>query len=150
MRLLALRGVTARDIAEVVHSIQSPYFADLALDECVQSVEAVIDKREVQHAVITGITLDIMAEKGLLPEPLQGILRADDFLYGVDEVLALAITNVYGSIGLTSFGYLDKEKLGILGRLHRKKRGEVHTFLDDLLAGIAAAAAARIAHQRRS
>jgi len=148
-RLLTERGVSLDDIAEIVRTIQAPYFDDLGLDECRESVEAVMDKREVQHALLTGIALDALAEHRLLPEPLLGILRADDGLYGVDEVLALSVTNLYGSIGLTNFGYLDKQKIGILGRLDSEKGGRVHTFLDDLVASIAAAAAARIAHQRR-
>jgi phosphatidylglycerophosphatase A len=103
-------------------------------------------KREVQYALYTGIALDKLAEQKLLPEPLQKILETDEPLYGVDEILALSITNVYGSIGLTSFGYLDKEKIGIIANLNNKKNG-VHVFLDDLVAGVAAAASARIAHR---
>ncbi len=149
LKLLEERGVTLRAIAEVVLVIQQPYYDDLSLEDCLASVEAVIEKREVQHAIITGVALDKMAEENQLPEPLNTILRTDDFLYGVDEILALSVTNVYGSIGLTNFGYLDKEKIGILGRLNneRHKGGRVHTFMDDLVASIAAAAAARIAHQ---
>lgn len=81
-----------------------------------------------------------------LPEPLQTILAIDEPLYGMDEILALGITNVYGSIGLTNFGYLDKRKPLVIGRLNRGSAG-VHVFLDDLVAGIAAAASARIAHR---
>ncbi|HEY8395040.1 MAG TPA: phosphatidylglycerophosphatase A, partial [Thermaerobacter sp.] len=144
---LRRRGVTIRDIAEIVQQIQAKYVPGITLEQCEASVEAVIAKREVQHALLTGIALDEAAEKGLLEEPLLSILRTDEPLYGVDEVLALAITNVYGSIGLTNFGYLDKVKLGVIERLNSgKARGQVHTFLDDLVAGIAAAAAARIAH----
>lgn len=141
------RGVTLLDIAKVVYTIQNGFYADLTVEKCLESVEAVIAKREVQHALLTGIALDTAAEAGTLPEPLLTILRRDDPLYGVDEVLALAITNVYGSIGLTNFGYLDKQKIGVIGWLNsRAKSNRVHTFLDDLVAGIAAAAAARIAH----
>lgn len=50
-------------------------------------------------------------------------------------------------IGLTGFGYLDKIKLGIIGKLNDDEQG-IHVFLDDLVAGIAAAASARIAHRR--
>lgn len=144
---LKKRGVTPEDIAQVVYQIQGGFYDQLTFELCLESVEAVIDKREVQHALLTGIALDMAAEAGSLPEPLLTILRNDDPLYGVDEVLALAITNVYGSIGLTNFGYLDKEKVGIIGKLNNQIReSRVHTFLDDLVAGIAAAAAARIAH----
>ncbi|GAB6875517.1 phosphatidylglycerophosphatase A family protein [Thermaerobacter litoralis] len=147
IRRLERRGVTLRDIAEIVLAIQAKYVPGITLEQCLASVEAVIAKREVQHALLTGIALDEAAEQGLLEEPLLSILRTDEPLYGVDEVLALAITNVYGSIGLTNFGYLDKVKLGVIERLNNEKaQGRVQTFLDDLVAGVAAAAAARIAH----
>uniref|UniRef100_UPI00387340BE phosphatidylglycerophosphatase A family protein n=1 Tax=Caldinitratiruptor microaerophilus TaxID=671077 RepID=UPI00387340BE len=147
--LLNERGVPPIEIARVVLEIQKGYFSDLTLEECLGAVEAVLQKREVQHAVITGITLDVLAERKQLPEPLQSIVSRDDFLYGVDEILALAITNVYGSIGLTNFGYLDKTKPLIIGELNSRKNGQCHTFLDDLIAAIAAAAASRIAHSHR-
>src|SRR5690606_18997661 len=114
------------------------------------SIHRVLEKREVQHAVLTGIALDILAEKDLLPEPLLSIVKRDEPLYGVDEILALAVTNVYGSVGLTSFGYLDKRRLGVIKRLNSQEQGRVHTFLDDMVAAVAAAAAARIAHQRKA
>ena len=84
----------------------------------------------------------------MLDEPLQSIVEKDEGLYGIDEILPLGITNLYGSIGLTNFGYLDKEKIGIIKELdERKKTGrEVTTFADDIVAAIAAAAASRVAH----
>lgn len=145
--MLAARGVDVDAIARIVHELQLPYVPDLDLDTCRESVEAVLGKREAQHALITGLALDILAEKKALPEPLQSIVERDEPLFGVDETLALAITNIYGSVGLTSFGYLDKRKSGLIGRLNRHGDGRVHTFLDDLVAGVAAAASARIAHQ---
>ncbi|GIM47107.1 phosphatidylglycerophosphatase A [Collibacillus ludicampi] len=146
VQLLESRGVKVDDIVDIVYTLQKPYHPDLKQEECQISVMRVLAKREVQHALYTGIALDELAEKNLLPEPLQSIMNSDEPLYGVDEILALGITNVYGSIGLTSFGYLDKEKLGILKRLNVKGSG-IHVFLDDLVAGIAAAASARIAHR---
>src|SRR5699024_11566679 len=56
---------------------------------------------------VTGIELDELAEKGLLSEPLQDIIHRDEGLYGIDEVIALSIVNVYGSIGSTSYVYVD-------------------------------------------
>lgn len=148
IELMEHRGVKIRDVAEVVLEIQRSYYPELTLGDCIESVMSVVGKREVQHAILTGIALDLLAEQDKLPEPLQGIVSDDDFLYGVDEILALGITNVYGSIGFTNFGYLDKTKPGIIGLLNNNAQ-RVHTFLDDLVAGIAAAAAAKIAHQRR-
>ncbi len=88
-----------------------------------------------------------MLRKNMLPQPLQSILEEDEGLYGIDEILALSITNIYGSIGFTNFGYLDKSKIGIIKELNNKSNGKVNTFLDDLVAALAAAAASRIAHQ---
>jgi phosphatidylglycerophosphatase A len=146
---LKKRGVEVSDIADVVLQLQLKYHPDLTLLECEQSVLKVLEKREVQHAIFTGIALDVLAEKKLLPEPLQSIMEQDEPLYGVDEILALSVTNVYGSIGLTNFGYLDKMKVGIIAKLNNHGT-EIHVFLDDLIASVAAAAAARIAHQHRT
>lgn len=146
IQLLADRGVTIRDIGDLVYTLQCKY-GDLTIEDCEESIEKVLEKREVQNAIITGVVLDLYAEENLLPEPLQGILERDESLYGIDEILALSITNVYGSIGLTNFGFLDKEKIGILKVLNNSD-GKVHTFLDDLVAGIAAAASSRIAHSK--
>ncbi|CAM3450136.1 phosphatidylglycerophosphatase A [Marinicrinis lubricantis] len=144
-KLLSKRGVSLEDIADIVHLLQLPYNPTLTKEECLESVHAVLQKREVQYALYTGIALDELAEKKQLPQPLQSIMEADEPLYGVDETLALGIINVYGMIGLTSFGYLDKQKPLII-RLLNDKRSGIHVFLDDLVAGLAAAASARIAH----
>lgn len=145
-KLLKDRGITVRDIAELVFYLQSKYFEDLTMDTCTHNVNRVLAKREVQHAILTGIELDELAEKGLLSEPLLDIIRRDEGLYGIDEVIALSIVNVYGSIGFTSYGYIDKQKPGILKKLNTQTDGSVHTFLDDIVGAIAAAASSRLAH----
>lgn len=149
IELLGNRGVSVNDIAELVMLIQKSYLPNLTMDACRRSVRKVLAKRETQNAIFTGVALDMLAEKGLLPAPLVDMLRQDDGLYGIDEVMALAIVNVYGSIGLTNFGYLDKSKPGVVGRLNDPRSGQVNTFLDDLVSAIAAAAAARLAHHER-
>ncbi|MFW6378281.1 MAG: phosphatidylglycerophosphatase A [Bacillota bacterium] len=146
IEVLEDRGVTLFDIAELVKSLQEPFDPDITLETCYKNVEAVLKKREVAHAILTGIALDELAERKELPEPLQRIVETDEGLYGIDEIIPLSIVNLYGTIGLTSYGYLDKEKSGILKELDTKKDGEVNTFLDDLVAGIASAAASRYAH----
>lgn len=144
--LLMDRGVYLHEIAQIVHGLQKPFVPDLTLEHCVKVVTEVLSKREVQFAVLTGAALDILAEVKTLPSPLQEIIQSDHPLYGIDEVLGLGIANIYGTIGTTSFGYLDKEKVGVIGRLNLNKVNKVNTFMDDLVAGIAAAAAAKIAH----
>jgi phosphatidylglycerophosphatase A len=147
---LANRGVTIEEIAKLTLFLQKSYIPDLTLEECVENVQHVLEKREVQNAVLTGIELDILAEKKGLSSPLQEIVEADESLYGIDEVLALSILNIYGSIGYTNYGYIDKMKHGILQTLNDKSTGRVHTFLDDLVGAIAAAAASRLAHRYRA
>lgn len=142
------RGVRLEDIAKLVLVLQKDYLTDLTIEECVANIKHVLKKREVSHAVLTAIALDELAEKKLLPEPLQTIVEEDDGLYGIDEVIPLSIVNVYGTIGLTNFGYLDKKKIGIIKVLDEGKKNGVNTFLDDIVAGLASAASARIAHSR--
>jgi phosphatidylglycerophosphatase A len=149
IQLLRKRGVEVERIADIVLTLQRPYNSSLTIEECVESVLAVLGKREVQYTLCTGIALDELAEKKLLPQPLQSIMEADEPLYGVDETLALGIVHVYGMIGLTSFGYLDKEKIGIIRDLNDDPVS-IHVFLDDLVAALAAAASARIAHQNQN
>lgn len=147
LKALEERGVEIEEIAELVYDLQTPYLKHLTMDTCIHNVHAVLRKREIQNAVLTGVELDILAEKKMLSSPLQEIIENDEGLYGIDEILALAIVNVYGSIGLTNFGYLDKLKPKVINRLDSHKDDEeVNTFLDDIVGAIAAAAASRIAH----
>lgn len=147
--LLLERNVTLNDIAELVYYLQSDYHKDLSLEECAHNVDQVLKKREVQNAILTGIQLDKLAEQNKLEEPLQTTIKTDESLYGIDEIVAFSIVNVYGSIGFTNYGYIDKQKPGILKRLNDKSTGEVHTFLDDIVGAIAAAASSRLAHAAR-
>ncbi|WP_048602660.1 phosphatidylglycerophosphatase A family protein [Rubeoparvulum massiliense] len=149
LRLLEERGVQIEDIAEIVYLMQAPYNVGLSIKSCIESVEAVLEKREVQHAVLVGIELDRLAEQGKLSEPLQSIVESDEGLFGCDETLALGSVFGYGSIAVTTFGHLDKHKLGIIKQLDTKAGHSVHTFLDDMVASIAASAASRLAHRLR-
>ncbi|MFZ7104672.1 MAG: phosphatidylglycerophosphatase A [Peptococcaceae bacterium] len=142
------RGINIEAIGEIVFGLQLPYHPELRRESCSEAVNAVLEKREVQHAILTGLAIDRIAEENLLPEPISQIIKEDEPLYGIDEILAFAITNIYGTIGITSFGYLDKTKIGLIGELDSKP-GKVNTFADDIVAAIAAAAAAKIAHNQR-
>ncbi len=144
--LLSERGVELTDIAQCVLYLQSKYHPDVKEDEILAVIQNVIRKREVQHAIITGITLDKLTESNQLQDDdLHAILINDYSLYGIDEVLAYGICNLYGSIALTNFGFIDREKPLIIKELN--EHGHMcHTFLDDIVGAIAAAAASRIAH----
>ncbi|WP_458412019.1 phosphatidylglycerophosphatase A [Schinkia sp. CFF1] len=145
--LLKERGVDLKDIADLVYYLQNKYHTNLKIEDCLENVERVLSKREVQNAIITGIELDILAEKKLISEPLLTTLLNDEGLYGVDEIIALSIINVYGSIGFTNYGYIDKQKPGILEKINEHRDGVCNTFLDDIVGAIAAAASSRLAHR---
>jgi phosphatidylglycerophosphatase A len=149
IEMLKLRGVSIQDIVNCVHYLQKDYNANLDNDILTNSVLKVLEKREVQYALMTAIELDMNAEKNrYLDKELEDIVKHDLGLFGTDEVLAYGICNLYGSIALTNFGFLDKQKFGIVAYLNDegKKEGICHTFLDDMVAAIAAAAASRFAH----
>lgn len=149
MNKLKERGVELIDIAQVVLILQAPYNPELTIEECLYNVEKVFDKREVLNATLVGIELDELAEKGLLSQPLQEMIETDEGLFGIDETIAMGIANIYGSIGYTSYGYVDKEKIGIIEQLD-SHGSKVNTFLDDIVGAIAAAAASRAAHRART
>ncbi len=143
------RGVTLEDICECARFLQQNYHANLTADDMLVGVQEVIKKREVQYAIMTAIELDKLVEQNKLNnKDLQEDLCNDQGLYGVDEVLAYGICNLYGSIALTNFGYIDKEKYGIVEKLNieGKEKNKCHTFLDDIVGAIAASAASRFAH----
>lgn len=146
MTLLAERGIKLEDLAELVMFLQNKYITDLSLDVCLEHVQAVLEKREVLNTIVTGIEIDKLAEQNKLSQPLNNMLMSDEGLYGIDEIMALSIVNVYGTIGFTNYGYIDKVKPGIIKELDTKKSGSCHTFLDDIVGAIAAAAASRLAH----
>lgn len=146
IKLLRKRGVELEDIAQLVTELQTPYNPNVTDEMSLYYVEKILRKREIQHTVITAIQLDVLAEKKKLDEPLQSIVENDEPLFGADESLAMAIVHVYGSIGITNFGYLDKVKPGIIGELDSIKNGSCNTFLDDIVGALAAAAASSLAH----
>ncbi|PYZ93336.1 phosphatidylglycerophosphatase A [Salipaludibacillus keqinensis] len=147
--LLKERGVSIEAIAQIVYDMQIEYNETLDMHDCVESVNAVLEKREIQHAVLVGVELDKLAEQKKLSEPLQSIVEMDEGLFGVDETIALGSVFGYGSIAVTTFGYLDKEKVGIIKELDSDHTDKVHTFLDDLVCSIAANASSRLAHRIR-
>jgi phosphatidylglycerophosphatase A len=149
--LLLQRGVTKLDIIECVYFLQSQYFENLDKNIIEHYVDSVLNKREVQHAIATGIAIDMASEQRAFgSEELQNIILNDEGLFGVDEVLAYGICNLYGSIALTNFGYIDKIKPGIIGILNDDHAHQCNTFLDDIVGAVAAAAASKLAHDREN
>ncbi len=147
--LLEERGVLLSDIVECVVYLQKDFIDEINEDEILEIVEGVLGKREVQLALLTGINIDIKVENNQFgSERIQEIIRVDEGLYGIDEVLAYGICNLYGSIALTNYGYIDRVKPGIIGELNDISDGRCNTFLDDIVGAIAAAAASKLAHSQ--
>ena len=118
---------------------------------CIESVNAVLSKRESsQHDFDWYPVRYIGRRKQPFCIHCRKSSKDDEGLYGIDEILALSIVNVYGSIGFTNYGYIDKVKPGILKELNSHEGPRVHTFLDDIVGAIAASAASRLAHQHPS
>ena len=147
--LIESRGVAIREIAEISFDLQKTYCPGITVEDAEKAVRAVLRKREAQFAIMTGLELDRLSEEGLLQGPIADIIKHDFSLYGVDEIMALSVVDVVGSIGLSNFGYLDIENSGVIREIVEKSRNpeQVNTFFDDLLCAIAAAAASKIAHQ---
>ena len=147
--LLQSRGESLDEIVDCVYFLQQEYHENLDKKVLMESVLSVLDKREVQFALMTAIELDVMTEKKRFENKnLESVIARDEGLFGTDEVLAYGICNLYGSIALTNFGFIDKQKYGVVARLNEEgKQGlKCHTFLDDMVGAIAAAAASRFAH----
>ena len=136
--------ITLKDIAEIAFKLQHKYNPQVPFKRFVDAVQEVMHKREVLSIAMTGLSLDEAANKKTLPEPLQTIIGRDYSLYGVDELLALGIAGLYGTIGETNYSYADKEKSGLIKELDESK-DHVTTFVDDLVGAIAAAAGTKIA-----
>ncbi|HEY4538075.1 MAG TPA: phosphatidylglycerophosphatase A [Erysipelothrix sp.] len=149
LKLLNERGVELKDIVECVVFLQKDYIENIDEAQICEIVKGVLAKREVQHALLTGVNIDIQVENNEFgSSSINKVIFEDQGLYGIDEVLAYGICNLYGSIALTNYGYIDKVKPGIIGELNDPNSGKCHTFLDDIVGAIAAAAASKLAHSQ--
>lgn len=140
------RGITQRKIAEIVRDMTNEFVPKITLDECVATVVDVMHKRDYLSTAMIMLDLDRLAERGELSYPLEEIVSADAGVFGVDEDLAMSIATLYGPIGATNFGYLDRVKNGIIKEIDTDGR-HVNTFLDDLIGATVAAACGKISHQ---
>jgi phosphatidylglycerophosphatase A len=141
------KGVTIEEMANMVLELQLTYNPSLTFETCYNAIDNVLAKREVIHAVLTGIAIDEAVANDTFDKEIAEIIKKDEPLYGLDEILALSIVNIYGSIALTNFGYLDKLKPGLIGIIDKNGKSNCATYLDDIVSAIIAAAVSRIAHK---
>jgi len=142
------RGVKIEDIAEIAFRQQGKYNPNLSMEDCVESVKKILSYRDIFHLVQLSIEIDRLTEEGVFRSPIQDIMRADLGMFGIDEIFGLNIASMYGTIGQTNFGDIDVNKPGIVKELNdggKKDSGRCHTFLDDVVGALAAAASTRVA-----
>ncbi|WDF83798.1 phosphatidylglycerophosphatase A [Lacticaseibacillus pabuli] len=143
---LAAKNVTVDSIAEITYGLQHQFLPDATIDDYKAEVVNVMHKRELLNNAMVGLNLDKLAAADQLDEPLLSIVKNDAGVFGVDETLASGIATLWGSIGITNYGYVDRTKPGIIGQLDNSGEA-VNTFIDDIVGAISAAAAGKMAHK---
>lgn len=148
IKTLKERTVTVEEIAEVAFRQQSKWSPDISMSTCIDSVEKILSLRDTFHILQLGAEIDRLTEENLIREPIRQILHEDLGMFGVDELFGLEIAGLYGTIGKTNFGDIDVNKPLVVDRLNgdgKHGEGMCHTFLDDIVGAIAAAASTRVA-----
>ncbi|MFI3330077.1 MAG: phosphatidylglycerophosphatase A [bacterium] len=147
IQTLKNRGIEVEEIALIAYNQQSKYTKNIRHEDCVESVLKILSYRDIFHHIQLGAEIDRLAEEKLFKGPIQDILYHDLGLFGIDEVVGLDIAGMYGAIGKTNFGDVDVNKPGIVDALNEigKQEGKCHTFMDDIVGAIAAAASTRVA-----
>jgi phosphatidylglycerophosphatase A len=147
LELLASRNVSLEPMVQMVYDLQVPYNPDLTLDECKRHLLGVLRKQQTFHAIDLCVRIDKGVENKEFGAQFQEIVANDEGLYGLDETVNTSISKMYGMIAITNFGYLDKEKPGIIGELDSDhENGHCNTYIDDTVCAIVSAACARLAH----
>lgn len=144
IKRLSEKGISLSDIARITYKCQKSHIEGITFEECLKSVERICWKRELLNIAVTALELDRLGEMGILSQPLQHVIETDMGVYGVDETLALGISQLGGSISTTNYGNLDVIKTSIAKKLDTMPG--VNTFIDDIVTAIACYAAARVAH----
>lgn len=142
---LEKRNITQKTVGEAAYELQHMYFPNVTVEDFGSELPHVLKKREVLNLLATGLALDNLATENKLPQPLQFIIENDLGVFGVDETLAMAISQLYGSIAQTNYGYADKEKMGLAKKLDNG--GDyVNTFADDLFLALVSGVVGRFGH----
>lgn len=145
---LQQRGVELDDIAQIAFMQQSKWNPEISYQDCKDSVEKILSLRDVFHILQLGAEIDRLTEVKAFQGPIQEILASDLGMFGIDELFGLELSGMYGTIGKTNFGDIDVNKPGIVAKLNYDGKGDkpaCHTFLDDIVGAIAAAASTRVA-----
>ena len=142
------RTITVEEIAEVAFRQQARWNPDISMQEVVHSVEKILSLRDVFHLLQLGAEIDRLTDEHLIQGPIYDILKVDLGMFGIDELFGLELAGLYGTIGKTNFGDIDVNKPLVVNRLNedgKHEGGMCHTFMDDIVGAIAAAASTRVA-----
>jgi len=142
------RGVKVDQIAEIAFLQQSKWNEKISYQECLDSVEKILSLRDVFHILQLGAEIDRLTEEKAFQGPIQSILETDLGMFGIDELFGIELAGLYGTIGKTNFGDIDVNKPGIVSKLNDDGKGDkkaCHTFMDDIVGAVAAAASTRVA-----
>ena len=148
IQTLKERTVSVDEIAEVAFRQQSKWSKTISLKQCRESVEKILSLRDTFHILQLGAEIDRLTDEGAFKGPIQEILKTDLGMFGIDELFGLEVAGLYGTIGKTNFGDIDVNKPLVVNRLNGEGKhdgGLCHTFLDDIVGAIAAAASTRVA-----
>lgn len=148
IEMLNKRGVQVAEIAEIAFRQQSKWNDSISYQECLESVEKILSLRDVFHILQLGAEIDRLTEEKAFQGPIQSILASDLGMFGIDELFGIELAGLYGTIGKTNFGDIDVNKPGIVAKLNYDGKGDkaaCHTFLDDIVGAVAAAASTRVA-----
>lgn len=148
VKTLKSRTVTVEEIAEIAFRQQSKWTDDVSMADCIDSVEKILSLRDVFHIVQLGAEIDRLTDIGAFEGPINDILAQDLGMFGIDELFGLELAGMYGTIGKTNFGDIDVNKPLVVDRLNGEGKhdgGMCHTFLDDIVGALAAAASTRVA-----
>lgn len=145
---LKSRTVSVEEIAEVAYRQQKKWTDDISMQDCIDSVEKILSLRDVFHLVQLGAEIDRLSDEKAFKGPILDILLQDLGMFGIDELFGLELAGMYGTIGKTNFGDIDVNKPLVVDRLNgdgKHDGGLCHTFLDDIVGALAAAASTRVA-----
>lgn len=142
-------GIDLDEIAKQAVEHQKKYLPSLTLEDGHKRIYAILHKREVLNNLMTAIALDELANKRMLPEPLQSVVERDAGVYGVDEALAIATSQLFGTISTTNYGSLDVNKSKVAKHLDdlQKSGKKITVFLDDQISALQAAVESSLAHK---
>ena len=142
----AAQGITIKEMAREAKEDQDRHGAKASLETYIKAIEHQLHKHDVMSIIMTGIVLDRLAEKNMLPSPLQAIVENDLPLYSPDELLSIALTQMYSGIAVTNYGSRDVKKKKLAKRIDESKT-HVNCFLDDIVSAIIAGSEAAIANK---